>query len=350
LMTPHAICYMLDKIRNTIHMTVKKTILSGMRPTGALHLGHLVGALNNWVKLQDEYDCFFMVADWHALMSEYEHPSNIRQNGIEIVKDWISCGIDPARSVIFVQSMVPEHLELAMVFSLLTPLGWLERCTTYKEQLRELKGRMLATYGFLGYPVLQAADIALYNAHLVPVGVDQLPHLELAREIIRRFHTLYKEKIFAEPDPMLTKVSKLVGLDNRKMSKSYGNFISLSDNAEDVKKKVFSMYTDPKRVRADVPGKVEGNPVFVYHDLFNPDKEEVSDLKQRYRKGTVGDVEVKQKLTNALNSFLDPIRDKRNALTDEDVIRIVKDGSSRAREVAGKTMARVKKRLHQITD
>jgi len=182
---------------------MKKNILSGMRPTGKLHLGHLLGALNNWIKLQEEYNCFFMVADWHALMSEYEKPSNIKQNSFEIVKDWISCGIDPEKSVIFVQSMVPEHLELAMVFSLLTPLGWLERCTTYKEQLREIKGRMLATYGFLGYPVLQTADIALYGAHLVPVGVDQLPHLELAREIVRKFHKLYKKDIFPEPEPML---------------------------------------------------------------------------------------------------------------------------------------------------
>ncbi|MDP8299062.1 MAG: tryptophan--tRNA ligase, partial [Candidatus Tantalella remota] len=278
-------------------MAKKKTILSGMRPTGRLHLGHLVGALDNWVKMQDEYRCFFMVADWHALMSEYEKPSDIKESSIEIVKDWVSCGIDPTKSVVFIQSMVPEHLELAMVFGLLTPLGWLERCPTYKEQMREIKGRMLATYGFLGYPVLQAADIALYNADVVPVGKDQVHHLELAREIIRRFHSLYGKKIFSEPEPLLAADSKLVGLDNRKMSKSYGNFIALSDTPDEVKKKVFSMYTDPNRVRADVPGKVEGNPVFIYHDIFNPDKKEVDDLKDRYRTGNVGDVEVKQKLT-----------------------------------------------------
>jgi tryptophanyl-tRNA synthetase len=328
----------------------KKTILSGMRPTGKLHLGHLVGALNNWVKMQEEYACFFMVADWHALMSEYEKPSNIKENSLEIVKDWIACGIDPKKSVIFIQSMVPEHLELAMVFSILTPLGWLERCPTYKEQLRELKGRMLATYGFLGYPVLQAADIAIYKADKVPVGEDQMPHLELAREIIRRFHGLYKKKIFVEPEPMLTKVSKLVGLDNRKMSKSYGNFISLSDEPAVVKKKVYSMYTDPNRVRADVPGNVEGNPVFTYHDLFNPDKEEVEDLKARYREGGVGDVEVKEKLAKALNNFLDPIRRKRESLTDEAVGRIIKDGSARAREAATATMRKVKECLHQLID
>lgn len=331
-------------------MKKKKIILSGMRPTGPLHLGHLVGALDNWVKLQEEYNCFFMVADWHALMSEYENPSDIKKNSFEMVKDWVACGIDPEKSVIFVQSMVPEHLELAMVFSLLTPLGWLERCTTYKEQLREIKGRMLATYGFLGYPVLQAADIALYNADLVPVGVDQMPHLELAREIIRRFHSLYKKEVFTEPEPMLTKASKLVGLDNRKMSKSYGNFIALSESSEEVKKKVFSMYTDPNRTRADIPGKVEGNPVFIYHDLFNPDKEEVEDLKKRYREGKVGDVEVKNKLTGALNNYLDPIRKKRESISGKEVERIIKEGALRAKEVAKKTLNEVKTCLHQITD
>lgn len=319
-----------------------------MRPTGALHIGHLVGALSNWVKFQDEYDCFFMVADWHALMSEYENPSDIRKNGLEIVKDWIACGIDPKKTKIFLQSMIPEHLELAMVFSLLTPLGWLERCTTYKEQLREIKGRMLSTYAFLGYPVLQAADIALYKADLVPVGVDQLPHLELTREIIRKFSCLYKNKMFTEPESKLTKVSKLVGIDNRKMSKSYGNFIALSDSAEDVKKKVYSMYTDPRRTRADIPGTIEGNPVFVYHDLFNPDSGEVEDLKKRYRIGKVGDVEVKEKLTSALNKFLEPIREKRARISDHDAEEIILEGTEKARETAKKTMTQVRKCLHQI--
>lgn len=331
-------------------MNVKtKIVLSGMRPTGPLHLGHLLGALNNWVKLQEEYNCFFMVADWHALMSEYEKPSDIKQNSFEIVRDWISCGIDPKRSVIFIQSMVPEHLELAMVFSLLTPLGWLERCATYKEQLRELKDRMLATYGFLGYPVLQAADIALYGAHRVPVGVDQLPHLELAREIIRKFHKLYKKRIFEEPEPLLTKTSKLVGLDNRKMSKSYDNFIALSDAPDMVKKKVYSMYTDPKRVRADVPGKVKGNPVFIYHELFNPDRQEVKDLVKRYKAGKVGDVEVKKKLNIALNDFLDPIRKKRKLLPDKYIHKVLNEGAEKARNVAGRTMREVKECLHQVT-
>ena len=291
-----------------------------------------------------------MVADWHALMSEYENPSDIKKNSIEIVKDWISCGIDPKKSVVFVQSMVPEHLELAMVFSMITPLGWLERCPTYKEQLREIKGRMLATYGFLGYPVLQAADIALYNADIVPVGKDQVHHLELAREIIRRFHSLYKKDIFKEPEPMLANDSKLVGLDNRKMSKSYDNFIALSDTKEVVKKKVFSMYTDPARTSADIPGKVEGNPVFTYHDIFNPNKLEIEDLKTRYREGKVGDVEVKEKLTIAINNFLDPVREKRAAVSDDMAHEIIKDGAFKAKEAASKVMVKVKKCLHQITD
>jgi tryptophanyl-tRNA synthetase len=244
--------------------------------------------------------------------------------------------------------MVPEHLELAMVFSLLTPLGWLERCPTYKEQLRELKGRMLATYGFLGYPVLQAADIALYNGDYVPVGKDQVHHLELAREIIRKFHKLYKKKIFTEPEPLLAETSKLVGIDNRKMSKSYDNFISLSDPPEWVEKKVRSMYTDPKRIRADIPGKVKGNPVFIYHDLFNADTEEVEDLKKRYRAGKVGDVEVKKKLNIALNNFLDPIRERRAGLSDEAIEKIIIEGSEKARSVAKRTMSEVKSCLHQI--
>ncbi len=208
---------------------MKKRILSGMRPTGKLHLGHLVGALDNWVRLQEEYECYFMVADWHALMSEYEHTASFPDSIIDNVIDWLSAGIDPQKATLFIQSEVPGHLQLHMIFSCFTPLGWLERCPTYKEQLREIKGRELTTYGFLGYPVLQAADIAVYKANAVPVGVDQLPHLELTREIIRRFNTLYKKDIFPEPEPLLTKIPKLLGIDNRKMSKSYGNFISLSD-------------------------------------------------------------------------------------------------------------------------
>ncbi|MBU1148137.1 MAG: tryptophan--tRNA ligase, partial [Candidatus Omnitrophica bacterium] len=222
---------------------MKRRILSGMRPTGPLHLGHLFGALENWVSLQKEYECFFMVADWHALMSEYEDPEKLPQYTLECVADWIASGLDPKKSTIFIQSHVKEHLDLYMVFSNFVPLGWLERCPTYKEQLRELSTRHLHTYGFLGYPVLQAADILLYKAGAVPVGKDQLPHLELTNDIAAKFNKLYG-KTFDEIKPLLTKIPKLLGVDGRKMSKSYGNFIALGDSEDTIKKKCSQMFTD----------------------------------------------------------------------------------------------------------
>ena len=224
--------------------------------------------------------------------------------------DWIAAGLDPERSTLFVQSLVPEHAELYLLLSMTMPIPWLERVPTYKEQIEQLSEKDLSTLGFLGYPLLQTADIIIYNAHFVPVGEDQVPHLELSREIVRRFHNFYGE-LFVEPQPLLTTFPRLPGLDNRKMSKSYGNTINLSDDAETVRKKVMQMYTDPKRVRADIPGTVEGNPVFVYHDAFNPDTAEVEDLKTRYRAGKVGDVEVKTKLAKALNAHLEPMRARR---------------------------------------
>jgi tryptophanyl-tRNA synthetase len=257
---------------------MKKRILSGMRPTGKLHLGHLVGALDNWVKLQDEYECFFMVADWHALMSEYENTAVLSESMLDNVIDWLSAGIDPVKSTLFIQSEVPQHLELNMIFSCLTPLGWLERCPTYKEQLREIKTRNLNTYGFLGYPVLQAADILLYKAEKVPVGEDQLPHLELTREIARRFNSLYKKELFPSPDAILTKAPRLLGLDGRKMSKSYDNTIGLSDSAETIKKKTQAMFTDPKRIKLTDKGHPEICNVFSYYSIFIPQmQKEASD-------------------------------------------------------------------------
>jgi len=250
---------------------MKKRILSGMRPTGKLHLGHLVGALNNWVELQTAYQCFYMIADWHALMSEYENPKEMEKYTYEVAKDFIASGLDPNICTIFIQSEVPQHLELAMIFADITPLAWVERCPTYKEQLRELKGRELTTYGFLGYPVLQAADIALYKAHAVPVGIDQLPHLELTREIVRRFNTLYKKGVFPEPEPILTKAPKLLGLDNRKMSKSYGNFMALSDTPEVIEKKVSQMVTDPERIHLKDKGHPQICTVFNYFTNFGED-------------------------------------------------------------------------------
>ena len=314
-----------------------------MRPTGKLHLGHLVGALENWAAMQDEYDCFYFVADWHALTSDYADTSAIVENAYDMVADWIAAGLDPERSTIFVQSMVPEHAELNLLLSMTIPIPWLERVPTYKEQMEQLSEKDLSTIGFLGYPLLQTADIIIYNAHYVPVGDDQVPHLELSREIVRRFHNFFGE-LFVEPMPKLTKVPRLPGLDNRKMSKSYNNTINLSDDAETVRKKVMQMYTDPKRVRADIPGTVEGNPVFIYHDAFNPDKAEVEDLKARYRAGKVGDVEVKTKLAKALNAHLDPLRARRAAvLGHPSTLRdILHEGSRKARAIAGETMERVR--------
>jgi tryptophanyl-tRNA synthetase len=315
-----------------------------MRPTGLLHIGHLVGALGNWVPLQDKYDCFYFVADWHALTSEFADTARLTSNAYENVADWIGAGLDPEKCTFFVQSLVPEHAELYLLLSMVVPVPWLERVPTYKEQQENLKDKDLSSIGFLGYPLLQAADVAMYDARLVPVGEDQVAHLELAREAIRRFNNFFGD-VLAEPQPMLTTFGRLPGLDgDKKMSKSLGNTIHLSDSADEVLKKVRSMYTDPKRVRADIPGTVEGNPVFVYHDAFNPDKAEVEDLKARYRAGKVGDVEVKTKLARALNAYLDPIRERRAAALakPERLREILFEGSKRARRVAVETMGRVR--------
>jgi tryptophanyl-tRNA synthetase len=317
--------------------------VSGIRPTGKLHLGHLVGALQNWERLQAEYDCFYFVADWHALTSGYADTSGVVDNALDNIADLIAAGVVPEKSTIFVQSMVPEHAELYLLLQMITPIPWLERVPTYKEQIEQLSDRDLSNVGFLGYPLLQTADVIIYNAHFVPVGEDQVPHLELSREVVRRFNNFYG-KVFVEPEAMLTPTSRLMGLDNRKMSKSYGNTIDLADDAETVKKKVRQMYTDPKRVRADIPGTVEGNPVFDYHDAFNPNREEVEDLKARYREGKVGDVEVKTKLAAAVNATLDPIRARRaSLLARPGYIRdVLIEGSRSARTIAQETMERVR--------
>jgi tryptophanyl-tRNA synthetase len=314
-----------------------------MRPTGRLHLGHLVGALDNWVPMQEQYDAYYFVADWHALTSEYASTDALVANGLDNVADWIGAGLDPERSTFFVQSLVPEHAELYLLLQMVTPISWLERVPTYKEQIVQLAEKDLGNIGFLGYPLLQTADVAMYDAHVVPVGEDQVPHLELSREVVRRFNNIYGD-VLTEPQPLLTPTPRLPGLDNRKMSKSYGNTIDLSDPADVVVKKVRQMYTDPNRVRADVPGTVEGNPVFVYHDTFNPNRDEVEDLKARYRAGKVGDVEVKTKLAAAINARLDPIRERRAAaLARPGYLRdVLMDGSRRARDVAERTMARVR--------
>ena len=322
-------------------------VVSGMRPTGRLHLGHLVGALRNWSELQTQHDCFYFAADWHALTTEYADTRLVQQHVVDNITDWLAAGVDPERATIFVQSLVPDHAELHLLLSMMIPIPWLERVPSYKEQQDQLTERDLGTYGFLGYPLLQTADVIIYDADFVPVGEDQVPHLELSREVVRRFHHLHGD-VFVEPKALLTNFPRLPGLDNRKMSKSYHNTIDLSDTPAAVEQKVRQMYTDPKRVRADTPGTVEGNPVFVYHDAFNPDRAEVDDLKLRYREGRVGDVEVKKKLALALNTAMAPLRERRVALAahPDRVHEIIHEGSRKARAVASETMRRVREALH----
>ena len=324
---------------------MKKIILSGMRPTGKLHLGHLVGALSNWIKLQDEYDCLFMIADWHALMSEYEHPDNLKANMLDNVIDWLSCGIDPNKSTIFIQSQVPEHLELYFILSLVTSLGLLERCPTYKEQLRQVANRDLSTYGFLGYPVLQAADILLYKANAVPVGEDQLPHLELTRQIVRKFNHLYKTTCFLEPKAMLTETTRLLGLDGRKMSKSYDNYIALSEEPEVIRKKVQSMVTDPLRIRITDCGHPDKCNVFNYYAAFFP--QDANEAKERCAKAKIGCTECKKELANKLIDLLAPIQEKRHALLKDQqhIQEILSQGKIQASMKARATMLEVKQLL-----
>jgi len=323
-----------------------KRILSGMRPTGKLHLGHLVGALDNWIKLQDEYECFFMVADWHAFMSEYENPKELKENILDNVVDWLACGIDPKKSTIFVQSHIQEHLELYLIFSIITPLGLLERCPTYKEQLREITNRDLHTHGFLGYPVLQAADILIYKAEAVPVGEDQLPHLELTRAIARKFNNLYKKEFFPEPEALLTKANRLLGLDGRKMSKSYNNYIALSESHENIRKKVSNMFTDPLRIKFTDPGHPDKCNVHNYYAIFSPErKKEIDELCQ---KAKIGCTDCKKELASILIKFLEPIQEKRNELlkNKSKIFDILEEQEKKARQAAQETSASVKKLIN----
>lgn len=326
----------------------RRRVLTGDRPTGRLHLGHWVGSLQNRVRLQDEYDCFIIIADLHTLTTRpdrealAEVPENIRQ----MVLDYLAVGIDPERSTIFVQSAVPETAELHLLLEMLVSLPRLERIPTIREMAQAAHLDVLP-FGLVGYPVLQAADILLARGEVVPVGRDNLPHVEVARELARRFNHMYGE-VFPEPEPLLSETPVLPGIyGQQKMSKSLGNAILLSDTAETVSARVMQMYTDPARVRADVPGRVEGNPVFVYHDLFNPDRAEVDDLKERYRQGRVGDVEVKRKLARALNAFLDPIRERRAALEREPTLveDVLRAGNRAMRAVAAETMERVREAM-----
>ncbi len=326
----------------------KRRILTGDRPTGKLHLGHYVGSLQNRVKLQHEYECFFILADLHTLTTKPEKSSveEIATHTRDLVLDYIACGIDPDKSVIYLQSAVHEVYEMNLFFEMMVTVPRLQRIPSLKDMAKSADLQEMP-FGLLGYPILQAADILMPRAHLVPVGKDNESHVELTREIARRFNYLYGD-VFNIPDVLIGNVGSLVGTDgNTKMSKSLNNAIYLSDSARIVEKKVSGMYTDPNRVRADIPGTVEGNPVFIYHDVFNSDKGEVEDLKERYRTGRVGDVEVKQKLTRALNGFLDPIRDKREDIASRKgyVDEVIYEGTMKAREEARMTLQAMKKAM-----
>ncbi|HEX67597.1 MAG TPA: tryptophan--tRNA ligase [bacterium] len=325
-----------------------KRILTGDRPTGKLHLGHYVGSLVNRVKLQEEYECFFIIADYHTLTTapKKEDITKLPENVREMVLDYLAVGIDPEKSTIYLQSRIPEVAELYLLFGMLVGISRLQRVPTLKDMIRDLKIEN-PSYGLLGYPVLQAADILMVRAELVPVGKDQVSHIELTREIARKFNKMYG-KVFPEPQALVGEVPVLVGIDGKKkMSKSLGNCIFLSDPPEEVEKKVMMMYTDPTRIHPTDPGHVEGNPVFIYHDLFNANKEEVEELKDRYRKGRVGDVEVKKRLSRALNEFLEPFRKKREEFAKKKgyVEEILYEGSKRAREEACKTLALARKAM-----
>ena len=323
----------------------KKRILTGIRPTGPLHLGHYAGALENWLRLQEEYECFFLIADYQV--SDYADDIDlVRKAVFEVALDWLAVGLDPERSHFQIESLIPEHAELTLWLSWYVPLARLQRNPTLKAEMESFETKSVPV-AFFTYPVMQVANILMPKAHLVPVGEDQLPHIEMTREVARRFNRLFGE-VFPEPAALVGRVPRLVGLDgNTKMSKSLNNAIYLKDNAETVTKKVNRMFTDPTRIHATDPGHVEGNPVFMYHDAFNPDEAEAHDLKERYVKGTVGDVEVKQKLAEALNTFLDPIRERRAHY--EARPKLVREalaaGTSRAKQVAERTMADVRAAL-----
>lgn len=317
-------------------------VLSGMRPTGKLHLGNLVGALQNWIKLQDKYDSFHFVADWHMLTTEYANTSDLQSNIQEMVTDWLAVGLDPEKATFFVQSRLPEHAELYLIFGMVTPLGWLERVPTYKEQLDNLQGRDLHTYGFLGYPVLQAADILIYKAGYVPVGEDQVPHVELTREIARRFNQFYGE-VFPEPQALLTPSPRLRGTDGRKMSKSYGNAIYISDPPDVVDKKVRGMMTDPARKRRHDPGDPEKCPVFDHHKIFSPPNV-IERIDRECRTAEIGCVECKKLMAHYLNEYLAPIQERRKVYERDPkkVWDVLDVGTAKARRVVQATMNEVR--------
>jgi tryptophanyl-tRNA synthetase len=320
-------------------------VLSGMRSTGKLHLGNYVGALDNWVRMQDDYQCFFMVADWHALTTDYADTSRIKENSLDVVLDWLAAGLDPEKSVIFIQSHVAAHAELHLLFSMITPLGWLERVPSYKEQQDNIKGKDLGTYGFLGYPCLQAADILVYKADVVPVGEDQVAHVELTREIARRFNGFYGKSgdVFPEPKALLTPAAKLPGTDGRKMSKSYGNTILLTDPEPVVRQKLKTMVTDPARVRRSDPGNPDVCPVGDLHKIFSG-KDTIAKVNEGCRSAGIGCIECKGWAADSLVKLLNPMQERRRKFEENPALAwdILEDGTNRARKAAGETMDEVR--------
>lgn len=320
-------------------------VLSGMRPTGKLHIGHLEGALRNWAGLQNDHECFFFIADWHALTTHYIDTSQIKDSTYEMLADWLACGIDPEKAVIFQQSKVVEHAELALLLGMITPISWLERVPSYKDMRENLKERDLSTYGFLGYPMLQTADIIIYRAERIPVGEDQVAHIELTREIVRRFNNLYGD-YFPEPQPILTKAPKILGTDGRKMSKSYDNAIYLSDTPEEITKKIMTMYTDPARLRRTDPGNPDICGIYFLHKIYSPD-ENIEMVDTECRKAGIGCVDCKKLLLPRLLEALAPIREKREEFINHKsyLDDIINEGSKRAKEVAQETMNEVRTRF-----
>jgi tryptophanyl-tRNA synthetase len=330
-------------------MISKKRILSGMRPTGPLHLGNYHGALQNWVEMQDTYDCFFFIADWHALTSDYEDTQQVTLYVRQMMIDWLSAGLTPLKSTLFVQSKIREHAELFLYLSMITPVPWLERNPTYKDQMVQIENKDLSTFGFLGYPVLQAADIIMYKANGVPVGIDQVPHVEITREIARRFNFLYGD-VFPEPQEILTQTPKLLGIDRRKMSKSYGNAIYLSDSPETIRAKVAQMITDPQRARKSDPGNPEICNVFSFHEMYS-DVATVETIDRQCRSAQIGCVECKKIMAESLTRFLAPIHEKRHYYEQrpEEVQQIINEGCERARTVALETMKEVRKAIKIVS-
>jgi tryptophanyl-tRNA synthetase len=320
-----------------------------MRSTGKLHLGNFVGALDNWVRMQDQYECFFFVADWHALTTDYADTSKVKENSVEVLLDWLAAGLDPERCTMFIQSHVPQHAELHLLFSMITPLGWLERVPTYKEQRENLSEKDLGTYGFLGYPVLQAADILIYKGDFVPVGEDQVPHVELTREIARRFNMFYQRRglpVFPEPQPLLTPAAKLPGTDGRKMSKSYGNTILLTDPEPVVRQKLKTMVTDPARVRRSDPGNPDVCPVGDLHKLFS-DRETLAKVDVGCRSAGIGCIECKGWAADLIVSILNPMQERRYKYEENPRLAwdILEAGSAKASKVADTTMNEVREAM-----